>query len=337
MEKKYRLITRNDFDGLACAILLKKLDLIEDILFVHPRDMQHGRVPVTIQDISVNLPYVTGIYMAFDHHESETKRIGDTRKNFICDSKSPSAARVIYDYFHLDEKFPGEFEELLAAVDKADTADFTKEEILSPTGWVLFNFIIDPKTGFYRFHDFQKNHNELVSYLIDNWEGKSIDEILNLPDMQERIHFYETYRQHFIDQINRCAFVCQNLVTVDLREEEILYPGNRFMVYALYPHCDLSLLIQKDTQSDRITFSAGKSILKTTCPLDVGELMLKYHGGGHAGAGTCQSADFDVEKIKTDLIADILLGYQESKNENTHGHSRVSSKKNISPCGNPHS
>ena len=309
MEKKYRLITRSDFDGFVCCLLLKKLDLIDDILFVHPRDMQHERVEIMENDISANLPYVPGIYMAFDHHLSEDKRIGKDRKNFICDPTKPSAARVIYEYFKMDEKFPHLFDEVLASLDKADTAQFTKQEILNSTGWALFNFILDPKTSFERFHDFSMSHDDLFRLLIEKWDGQSIDEILKLPELQERILLYHTYQDHFIDQIKRCALVHKNVVIVDLRDEEILYPGNRFMVYALYPQCDLSLFIQKENGSDKVTFSMGKSILKRTSPVNVGELLLKYNGGGHAGAGTCQSDLIDATKVKTELMGDLFTIY----------------------------
>ena len=306
MEKKYRLITRDDFDGMVCAILLKKLDLVEDILFVHPRDMQHNRVPVTSMDISANLPYVPGVYMAFDHHASESRRVGH-RANFICDTKAPSAAQVIYNYFNMGEKFPGVFEEILKALNKADTADFTSQDILNPEGWVLFNFILDPKTGFTRFHDFQTKHEDLIRLLIDTIEGMKIEDILALPDIQERVMLYKTYQDHFKDQIERCAVIYQNLVVVDLLEEEIIYPGNRFLVYALYPQCNLSLIVEKDTKSERITFSLGRSILNKTSHVDAGAVMAVYNGGGHKGAGTCQSSGVDVEKVKMDLIAAILL------------------------------
>lgn len=310
MEKKYRLITRNDFDGFVCALLLKKLDLINDILFVHPRDMQHNRVEIKADDISANLPYVPGIYMAFDHHASEDKRIGQNRKNFICKPKEPSAARVIYQYFKMDEKFPKIFDEILNAVDKADTADFSKEEILNPTGWVLFNFILDPKTSFSRFHDFSISHNDLLRLLIEKWNGQSIEELLTWPEFQERILLYHTYQEHFIEQIKRCALVHKNVVIVDLRDEEILYPGNRFMVYALYPQCDLSLFIQQENGQNKVTFSVGKSVLKRTSPINVGELMLKYNGGGHCGAGTCQSEPDNTDQIKSDLMGDIFAVYE---------------------------
>lgn len=329
MEKKYRLITRDDFDGLVCAVLLKKLDLVDDILFVHPRDMQHNRVMVTSGDISANLPYVPGVYMAFDHHLSESRRVGP-HTNFICVPEAPSAAQVIYDYFNMGEKFPGVFEEILQALNKADTADFTAQDILNPQGWVLFNFILDPKTGFTRFHDFQTGHEDLVRLLINSIEGMSIDDILNLPDVQERVMLYQTYQDHFKDQIERCATVCQNLVVVDLREEEIIYPGNRFLVYALYPNCNLSLMIEKDTKSERITFSLGRSILNRTSTVDAGAVMAEYNGGGHTGAGTCQSTDFDVEKIKMDLIAAILMASKKTDTgELSDEYSRVSGQKDI--------
>ena len=310
MEKKYRLITRNDFDGFVCALLLKKLDLIDDILFVHPREMQHNLVKIKENDISANLPYVPGIYMAFDHHVSEGKRVGVNRKNFICKPEEPSAARVIYQYFKMAEMFPGLFDEILDALDKADTADFTKEEILNPTGWTLFNFILDPKTSFERFHDFSISHNDLLMLLIDKWDGQPIEEILKLPELQERILMYHTYQEHFIDQIQRNALVHKNLVIVDLMAEEILYPGNRFMIYALYPQCDLSLFVQREIGQEKVTFSMGKSILKRTSPVNVGELMLKYDGGGHIGAGTCQSEICDIGQRKADLMGDVFTIYE---------------------------
>lgn len=310
MNGKYRLLTRDDFDGFVCCLLLRKLDLIDEIKFVHPRDMQHHRVEIKDGDISANLPYVDGIYMAFDHHKSETLRIKDARKNFICKPECPSAARVIFEYFKMREKFPNVFDEVLTYLDKADTASFTKEDILDPKGWTLFNFILDPKTSFDRFHQFSMTNEELIRFLLDKFDGASVDDLLKLPQVQERILMYHTYQEHFIDQINRCALVHKNVVIVDLRDEEVIYPGNRFMVYALYPHCDLSLFIQKENDVDKVTFSMGKSILKKTCPINVGELMLKYNGGGHVGAGTCQSTLPDVEKVKVDLMGDIFMQYE---------------------------
>ena len=104
---RYRLVTRSDFDGLACAVLLKELDLIDDILFVHPKDMQDGKVEITARDITTNLPYVPGCHLAFDHHDSETRRLGELDDPaHIIDPEAPSAARVVYNYYGGADEFP---------------------------------------------------------------------------------------------------------------------------------------------------------------------------------------------------------------------------------------
>lgn len=47
MPSLYRLVPRGDFDGLVCAARRKHLKLIDKILFVHPKDMQDGKVAIT--------------------------------------------------------------------------------------------------------------------------------------------------------------------------------------------------------------------------------------------------------------------------------------------------
>ena len=136
---KYRLITRSDFDGLVCAVLLKELDMIDDILFVHPKDMQDGKIEVTARDITTNLPYVPGAHLAFDHHLSETIRNKGDKDNHVIDARAPSAARVVYNYYGGQRRFPGISSEMMEAVDKADAAQYVREEILEPTGWTLLN------------------------------------------------------------------------------------------------------------------------------------------------------------------------------------------------------
>ncbi|MBV8657104.1 MAG: exopolyphosphatase, partial [Burkholderiales bacterium] len=162
---KYRLITRSDFDGLVCAVLLKELDLIDDILFVHPKDMQDGKVEVSARDISTNLPYVPGIHLAFDHHLSETLR-NEKRDNHIIIPAAPSAARVVYEYYGAKKAFPRVREDMMEAVDKGDSADFTADEILSPEGWVLLNYLMDARTGLGRFRDFRVSNYQLMMDLI---------------------------------------------------------------------------------------------------------------------------------------------------------------------------
>jgi len=127
--RRYRLVTRSDFDGLVCAVLLKHLDILDDIKFVHPKDMQDGKVEITENDITTNVPYVSGCYLAFDHHLSETIRNG-AHDNHVIDADAPSAARVVYDYLGGADTFPSSWEEMMVAVDKADSAQYVRSEVL---------------------------------------------------------------------------------------------------------------------------------------------------------------------------------------------------------------
>jgi nanoRNase/pAp phosphatase (c-di-AMP/oligoRNAs hydrolase) len=219
--EKYRLVTRSDFDGLVCAVLLKELDLIDDILFVHPKDMQDGKVKIGERDITTNLPYVDGVYLAFDHHISESIRLGGKRDNHIIDSLAPSASRVVYRYFGAEERFPDISKEMIKAVDKADSADFTKDEILNPKGWVLLSFIMDARTGLGRFHQFRISNYELMLNLIDYCKNHTIDEILDLPDIKERVDLYMEHQPLFIDQLKRCSKLRNAIVVLDIRKEPV--------------------------------------------------------------------------------------------------------------------
>ena len=285
---KFRLVTRSDFDGLVCAALLKELDMIDDIKFVHPKDMQDGKIEITNRDITTNLPYVDGVYLAIDHHLSETKRLSELKANHIIDPNSPSAANVLYRYFGGVEKFTSKWDEILEAVDKADAANFTKEEILNPENWVLLNYLMDPRTGLGRFRDFRISNYALMMELIDKCKDLSISEILELPDVKERVELYNSLQEKFVDQLKRCSTIHNNLVVLDLRSEEIIYPGNRFAIYALFPDCNISIHVLWGLNQQNTVFATGKSIVNRSSKTNIGDLMLQYGGGGHANAGTCQ-------------------------------------------------
>jgi nanoRNase/pAp phosphatase (c-di-AMP/oligoRNAs hydrolase) len=303
--KKYRLVTRSDFDGLACAILLKDLDVIDDIKFVHPKDMQDGKVEVTSRDITTNLPYVEGVGLAFDHHFSETLRNEEIQENHIIDPDSPSAARVVYNYFGGQNKFPTISLEMMQAVDKGDAAQFVMEEVLHPEGWVLLNFLMDARTGLGRFKDFRISNYNLMMQLIDYCKEHTIEEILALPDVKERVDVYFEQEEKFTEQIQRCASVYKNLVVLDLRNEETIYAGNRFMLYALFPNCNISIHEMWGLQQQNTVFAVGKSIFNRTSKTNIGELTLKYGGGGHANAGTCQIDNDKADEVLKELIAQI--------------------------------
>lgn len=305
--KKYRLITRSDMDGLVCAVLLKELGLIEDVTFAHPKDMQDGLVDTSPDDITTNLPYVPGVFLAFDHHASEVERAGkEDRDNHVIDPSAPSAARVVYDYFGGAAAFPTIPDDMMHAVDKADSASFTKDEILNPTGWVLLSFLMDSRTGLGRFRDFNISNYQLMMKLIDACRRHaSIDQILALPDVKERVDLYFDQHIKFREQIERCARVEENLVILDLRNEDTIWAGNRFVIYALYPQCNISCHILWGKNKQNTVFAVGKSILKRDSKTHVGKLMLEFGGGGHEAAGTCQVDNLRAEEqlnILTDKI-----------------------------------
>ncbi|MDR3157719.1 MAG: exopolyphosphatase [Zoogloeaceae bacterium] len=303
--EKFRLVTRSDFDGLVCAVLFNELGIIDDIKFVHPKDMQDGKIDINYRDITTNLPYAPEAHLSFDHHLSETLRNVGERKNHIIDANAPSAARVVYDYYGGKSAFPVVSEEMMAAVDKADSAQFTREEILEPKDWVLLNYLMDARTGLGRFRDFRISNYALMMDLIKYCRNHTIGEILNLPDVRERMELYFEHAEKAKEQIKRCAKVCKNLVVLDLRAEDPIYATNRFTIYALFPQANISIHCMWGLQKQNTVFAVGKSILDRGSKTNVGELMLAYGGGGHAAAGTCQIANDQADAVLQKLIAQI--------------------------------
>jgi nanoRNase/pAp phosphatase (c-di-AMP/oligoRNAs hydrolase) len=301
---RHRLVTRSDFDGLVCAALLKHLGLLDDILFVHPKDVQDGKVEFGPNDVTTNLPYHPDVAISFDHHHSETVRVAGVHPNHVIVPGAASAARVVYDYYGGADAFPG-IEELMAAVDKSDAGQFSLEEILHPSGWVLLNFLMDPRTGLGRFREFRISNYQLMMQLIDVCTAMSIEEILETPDVKERVKLYLEHAAAAEEQIRRCASVHGNLVVLDLRDEEVIHPTNRFTLYALFPQCNVSIHVLWGLRKQNTVFATGKSILDRSSRTNVGELMLSYGGGGHQAAGTCQVANEDAARVLGELVGQI--------------------------------
>jgi nanoRNase/pAp phosphatase (c-di-AMP/oligoRNAs hydrolase) len=300
---KFRLVTRSDFDGLVCAVLLRHLDMVDDITFVHPKDVQDGVVEVSDRDILTNLPYLPGAHLVFDHHHSETIRTGGTASNHIIRPEAPSAARVIYDHYGGAERFAGVSDELMEAVDRADSAAYTIDEVLRPTGWTLLNFLMDSRTGLGRFRDFRISNYELMMELIEACMNHSeVEDILALPDVAERADLFHSHRKLFEEQLRRVTRMVQDVAVVDLRDEEIIYAGNRFLVYALLPEARVSIHVMWGRQKLNTVLAVGKSILDRTSPADIGSVMLRYGGGGHVAAGTCQVPHEDAERVLAEVI-----------------------------------
>jgi nanoRNase/pAp phosphatase (c-di-AMP/oligoRNAs hydrolase) len=302
---RYRLVTRSDFDGLVCAALLRELGMLDDILFVHPKDVQDGKVELTSRDITTNLPYQPEVAMSFDHHSSEELRVPDAVPNRVMVAGADSAARVVYDHFGGAIRFPRISPAMMDAVDQADAAKFSESEILDPQGWILLSFLMDPRTGLGRFRDFRISNYQLMMKLIDDCVEMGIDEIIASPDVTERVELYREHAKLAVEQIRHRATVHDNLVVLDLREDEVIHPTNRFTIYALYPQCNMSIHVLWGLNRQNTVLATGKSIIDRSAKTDVGELMLAHGGGGHAAAGTCQVPNDESAATLAHLVARI--------------------------------
>ena len=276
--------------------------MVGEIKFVHPKDMQNAKIDISGNDITTNLPYVAAAHMAFGHHESETIRNTGERANHIISATAPSAARVVYEYYGGAKAFPNITADMMDAVDKADSAQFNRDEILNPHDWVLLNYLMDSRTGLGRFRDFRISNYALMMDLIKYCRDHTIEQILELPDVQERVALYREHAVKAREQLERCAIELGNLVVLDLRQEETIWATNRVMIYALFPQANISIHVMWGLQKQNTVLATGKSILNRSSKTHVGNLMLEFGGGGHAAAGTCQVAN-----EKADAVLKVLV------------------------------
>lgn len=301
-----RLITRSDFDGLVCGALLKEAGIIDSWKFAHPKDLQDGLVKVNENDCLANVPFVDGCGLWFDHHSSEHERLELTGKYKGESRLTPSCARIIYEYYGGQQRFP-QFDEMMEAVDKVDSGNLTVEEVLNPKGWILIGFLMDPRTGLGRWREFTISNYQLMEKLIDACRTMTTEEILNLSDVRERIEVYFEQAEKFQEMVAKYTKVDGNLIISDLRGVDPIYSGNRFMIYSMYPEQNISAWIVNGRGGHGCSVAVGYSIINKTATLDVGALMLKYGGGGHRKVGTCQFSDetmgTELPKILAELTA----------------------------------
>jgi nanoRNase/pAp phosphatase (c-di-AMP/oligoRNAs hydrolase) len=295
-------VTKCDIDGLACGILLKERNIIDRISFAHPKDVELGKVKITGDDITAGLPYREEAHLAFDHYPGNAASAVN-KDNLIVDRNMPSTSRVIHKYYGC-----GNFmcsQDMLEAVDKGYSGDISIDEILYPTGWILLNYLIDQRSGLERFKQFSISNSELIIKLADFSRDRTIWEILNLPDVEERLNLYFSCVEQYKAQLLRCSSVHYNLLVVDMRKEKKIYPGNRFMLYALFPECNVSLQVVPDTAGNKTTFVAGKSIIDRSYSGNIGKIMKEYGGGGHSNAGTCQAGSDETDEISEKIINEL--------------------------------
>ncbi len=297
-----RLLTRSDFDGLICAVLLREVGVMDSWTFVHPKDVQEGLIEVTANDILANVPYVPGVGLWFDHHPSEEDRhhFKFTFKGMA--KMAPSCARIIWEYYGGHERFPAKFDEMMQSVDKCDSGRLTMEDIENPRGWVLLSFIMDPRTGLDRYGDYRISYPELMMELVEWCRTMPVELILEMPDVEERVERYFEQGELFREMVRKNATVHGNLVVLDLRRQKEIYSGNRFVLYTIYPQCNISMQIIMGKQNRNTVFSVGHSIINRSSRTDVGRLMLRYGGGGHRKVGACQVDNDRAEQVRQELI-----------------------------------
>ena len=302
-----RLLTRSDFDGLICAVLLKEAGVMDEWVFVHPKDVQDGKVACGENDILANVPYAPGCGLWFDHHTSEDDRLGEIE--FQGASKHyPSCARVIWEYYGGHEKFPASFDEMLAYVDRCDSGDLKPGEVADPKGWILLSFIMDPRTGLGRYRDYRISNYQLMMRLVDLCRHESVEAILADPDVAERVARYFAQEEQFAAMLRARSTVVGKVLLIDLREQEEIYTGNRFTAYALFPECNVSVQVIWGKAKQNVVLTVGKSIFDRSNPTDIGRLMLSYGGGGHVNVGTCQVPEDQAARVIADVTAMLNAG-----------------------------
>ncbi len=299
-----RLVTRSDFDGLACGALLKEAGIIDSWMFAHPKDLQDGLIPVDENDCLANVPYVEGCGLWFDHHSSEFER-QQLEGKYKGESRiTPSCARIIYEYYGGKERFP-QFDDMMEAVDKVDSGNLTVDEVMNPKGWILVGFLMDPRTGLGRWRQFTISNYQLMEKLMDACRTMTTEEILQLSDVQERIEVYNEQTEKFKEMVTKYTRVEGNVIISDLRGVDPIYTGNRFMIYSMYPEQNISAWIVSGRGGKGCSAAVGYSILNKTSDVNVGSLMLKYNGGGHKKVGTCQFTDENMETELPKMLAEL--------------------------------
>lgn len=297
-----RLLTRSDFDGLICAVLLKEAGVMDEWTFVHPKDVQDGKIACGPDDVLANVPYAPGCGLWFDHHSSEADRLGEIR--FSGASKAyPSCARVIWEYYGGHKTFPERFDTMLTQVDRCDSGNLAPDEVARPDGWVLLSFIMDPRTGLGRYRDYRISNYQLMMRLVDLCRVEPVEAILVDPDVAERVKRYFEQEAQFAAMLRARSRVEGKVLLIDLREQAEIYTGNRFTAYALFPETNVSVQVIWGKAKQNVVLTVGKSIFDRSNPEDIGRLMLAHGGGGHKNVGTCQVPESQAERVIDEVVA----------------------------------
>lgn len=287
-----RLITRADLDGLTSAILLQEVEPIDEVEFAHPKDVQDGKVAVGPDDILANLPYDERAALWFDHHVSQAEAAWNPAMKGSFEI-APSAARVIADHYKSD-RFT-RYTELLDATDRLDAALLTRDDIVDPKGWILIGYTLDPRSGLGAFKDYFRHLMRLA-------KEKTVDQILADPEVSKHVERLRAEEQAFRKHLQADSRQDGNVVITDVRGQRDLPSGNRFLIYELFPDANVSVRVADGRNNEFVSIQVGHNILKRDCKTSVGDLLAGYGGGGHTGAGTCQVAPGQADRVLAEIV-----------------------------------
>ncbi len=290
-----RIVTRPDFDGVVCAVLLYEAESVTNpVKWVEPADIQKKRTTIRKGDILANLPFDNRCSLWFDHHY--TNRINHSYKGVM--KIAPSAAGVIFEYYQ--DKFKQDYGELVRAADKIDSADFSQEEVRYPEKhpYIMLSMTIA---------GMEKNDAPYWDTLVTMLRKLPIKAITDRPEIRkrcasviERNEKYKTYLKKYTQVIGQAAIS-------DFRSFEKAPHGNRFLVYSLFPETVVSARIfYADESKQQVVVSVGHSIFNRNCNVNVGQMLTAFEGGGHHAAAACS---FHVSKADQYIpeIMDILV------------------------------
>jgi len=235
--------------------------------------------------------------MWFDHHLSNRLVAADFRGSWWI---APSAARVIYEYYGHDEALAG-FDELVVLTDRIDSAALTVAEVRKPEGIILISMTVEGK----RLQD-----EPYWLHLIDLLKMNDADRLLKDGEVARRCEEFLALNREWGEVLNLYSDMLDNILVTDFRKVFHGEHGNRFLPFALFPKCNVWVKVfDHPNDPARVQISVGHSIFNKTCSVPVGELMARYGGGGHKGAGTCRPLREDADKVMTEVIDALKKAY----------------------------
>lgn len=292
-----RIVTRPDFDGVACAVLLYQVETIDQpIKWVQPDDIQNARINIDKEDILANLPYDSRCGLWFDHHYSN-KAVRNFQGNF---ELAPSAARVIYDYYQ--DRFDRDFSELVRKTDKIDSADLSVDEVLYPENDPYFLLSLTVSNA-----NYDKLDDVYLNRLVSLLGGMNIRRVLKDVEVKRQCDENIKQKKAFEELLKYHATVKDHVSIVDFRPVCPVPKGNRFLIYTIFPGTMVNVEIgYKDERKDKVRLKVGHNIFTHNCHVNVGLLLSRFGGGGHRGAGGCSFAADEADSYISQII-DILI------------------------------